>query len=120
MFFDRYLKGINNGWEATPRMRLALLGYNQPSIIDRPIAKLPPENFEWETFYLDGLTSTLQRRPRIDEQVLTYDATVPWSYPPKEYAGFRFTFDNYTELCGFSKAKLWDCILVVGMRSRLI
>ena len=106
MFFDRYLKGVKNGWEATPRMRLALLGYNQPSIIDRPISKYPPENFVWQSFYLDGLTSTLQRHPRINEHVSTYDATVAWSYPPKEYAGFRLTFEKYTELCGFSKAKM--------------
>ncbi|XP_014550244.1 hypothetical protein COCVIDRAFT_115999 [Bipolaris victoriae FI3] len=106
-FFDKYLKGIQNDWEATPRMRLALLGYNQPSIVDRPISRLPPENFVWQSFYLDGLTSTLQRRPRINEHALTYDATVAWSYPPKEYAGFRLTFEKYTELCGFSKAKLY-------------
>ena len=24
-FFDRYLKGINNGWEATPKVRLTVL-----------------------------------------------------------------------------------------------
>lgn len=106
MFFDKYLKSANNGWETTPRMRLALLGYNQPSVIDRPIYKFPPENFVFQSFYLDGLTSTLQHLPRIGEHTLTYDATVPWSYPPKEYAGFRLTFDKYTELCGFSKAKL--------------
>ena len=28
LFFDRYLKGSDNGWEKTPRVRASLLGYN--------------------------------------------------------------------------------------------
>lgn len=31
LFFDRYLKGLDNGWENTPRVRISLLGYNQVS-----------------------------------------------------------------------------------------
>lgn len=27
-FFDRYLKGLDNGWENTPRVRVSLLGFN--------------------------------------------------------------------------------------------
>src|SRR5277367_3275942 len=28
-FFDRYTKGIENGWESTPKVRVSLLGYNE-------------------------------------------------------------------------------------------
>ncbi len=28
-FFDRYTKGIENGWETTPRVRVSLLGFNE-------------------------------------------------------------------------------------------
>jgi predicted acyl esterase len=28
-FYDRYLKGIDNGWEQTPRVRLSLLNFNK-------------------------------------------------------------------------------------------
>lgn len=28
-FFDKYTKGLDNGWELTPRVRVSLLGFNQ-------------------------------------------------------------------------------------------
>ena len=28
-FFDRYTKGIDNGWEKTPNVRVSLLGFNE-------------------------------------------------------------------------------------------
>jgi hypothetical protein len=31
LFFDRYLKGSDNGLEKTPRVRVSLLGYNMVS-----------------------------------------------------------------------------------------
>lgn len=106
-FFDKYLKGEDNGWDKTPQMRVSLLGYNRSSVVNRPISTYPPENFRWQTLYLDGLTKTLQHRPRLNEELLSYDATAEWSYPPQEYVGFTHTFDKYTELCGFAKAELF-------------
>lgn len=106
-FFDKYLKGDNNGWEKTPKMRVSLLGYNRPSVVNRPIATYPPHNFKWNTLYLDGMTTTLQAKPRPNEEVSSYDSTADWSYPPKEYVGFTHTFNKYTELCGFAKAELF-------------
>ncbi|KAK2778935.1 hypothetical protein CKAH01_11526 [Colletotrichum kahawae] len=40
-FFDRYLKDIENGWEQTPPVRLAVLGFNKPPILDLPFDHLP-------------------------------------------------------------------------------
>jgi uncharacterized protein len=106
-FFDKYLKGEDNSWDKTPRMRVSLLGYNRPSVINRPISAYPPENFKWQKLYLDGLTRTLQHKPRLNEEVLGYDATADWSYPPQDFVGFAHTFEKYTELCGFAKVELF-------------
>jgi uncharacterized protein len=106
-FFDRYLKDEVNGWEDTPRMRLSLLGYNQPSVVGRAISAYPPSDFRYQMLYLDGTTRQLQHQTSLCEESLSYDATVPWSYPPTSYLGFTYTFDKYTELCGFSKADLF-------------
>jgi hypothetical protein len=40
LFLDRYLKGIENGWELTPRVRASILRYNQvrPGMDDRASA----------------------------------------------------------------------------------
>ncbi|KAK1948667.1 alpha/beta-hydrolase, partial [Colletotrichum sublineola] len=40
-FVDRYLKGIKNDWEQTPPVRLAVLGFNKPPILDLPFDHLP-------------------------------------------------------------------------------
>ncbi|EMD85394.1 hypothetical protein COCC4DRAFT_153175 [Bipolaris maydis ATCC 48331] len=40
-FFDRYLKGVDNGWEGTVPVRLALLTYTGSPIVDRPFLDLP-------------------------------------------------------------------------------
>jgi predicted acyl esterase len=106
-FFDKYLKNEDNGWDNIPRMRLSLLGYNRPSVVNRPISAYPPENFKWKTMFLDGRTKKLQARPQFNEEVLSYDANAVWSYPPEQFVGFTHTFDKYTELCGFAKAELF-------------
>jgi uncharacterized protein len=107
-FFDRYLKDEKNGWENTPRMRLSMLGYNRPSVVNRIISTYPPENFTYKTLFLDGTTRTLEyEQPTIPQVTLRYDSDVPWSMPPKSSVGFSYAFDKYTELCGWSKAELY-------------
>lgn len=40
-FFDHYMKGVENGWEQTPPVRLAVLGFNKPPTLDLPFNHLP-------------------------------------------------------------------------------
>ena len=67
----------------------------------------PPTNFQYQTLFLDAATHQLRPQPSPEAQSLSYDATVPWSYPPTSFQGFTYTFAKYTELCGFSKATLY-------------
>lgn len=60
-FFERYLKGVNNGWEReTPRVRLAVLDPGFEDTVDRPAADWPLPNLEAKKFYL-GSNRTLDR-----------------------------------------------------------
>ena len=43
-FFDRYLKGIDNGWEATPRVRYALMDLEGGDRVNVPAGAFPPED----------------------------------------------------------------------------
>jgi len=103
-FFDKYLRGIDNGWEATPRVRHSLLGYNCASVVNRPETTYPPPNVEHTTFFLDCEHSTL--RPNKPSESASAIAYVSDSWDA-DGAHFAYKFDTYTELIGFSKAKLY-------------
>lgn len=97
------MKGTENGWEQTPRIRLSLLGYNRPSIVNRPEPSYPPPDFRYTTLYLDAKTSSLQSPLPPEPATATYQA----DSRSDNGVGFTFKFDTYTELCGISKAKLF-------------
>jgi predicted acyl esterase len=64
-FFDRYCKGILNGWEHdTPPLRLSLHGCGSiPNIVERPETGFPLRRQRLETYYLDAATKTLLAGP---------------------------------------------------------
>ncbi|KAH9205685.1 Alpha/Beta hydrolase protein [Leptodontidium sp. 2 PMI_412] len=103
-FFDRYLNGKNNGWEATPRVRLSLLRYNAPPIRHRPESEYPPARVQYEKLYLDTKNQTLvQQAPGAQLGSITFAA----HDKQDDGSHFTLTFDKYTELIGFSKAVLY-------------
>ncbi|KAJ3548657.1 hypothetical protein NM208_g901 [Fusarium decemcellulare] len=55
-FFDRYLKGIDNGWEKTPRVRVSILTYgdrNGPKpLLNLPFTEYPPKSTSYNKLYL--------------------------------------------------------------------
>ncbi|POS71820.1 hypothetical protein DHEL01_v209789 [Diaporthe helianthi] len=98
-FFDRYLKGIQNDWEKTPPVRLSILRYNKPAILDMPLDKLP-----WHEPFAPG--TTLQRL------YLSHDKTMKplndGNPTTLEYKGvdlleFAHTFQESTALVGPTK-----------------
>lgn len=101
-FFDRYLKDVSNGWEDTPQIRLSLLGYNRPSVVNRPVEAYPPSDFKLETFFLDAASG------RMSSQ-MNGNSSVSYETAARRGPGCSFVhqFDKYTELCGFSRVKLF-------------
>ena len=54
-FFDRYLKGIRNGWEATPPVRIDVMdAYDYDFQVARPEREFPLARTEYQKLYLDA------------------------------------------------------------------
>ncbi|KIY01842.1 uncharacterized protein Z520_01980 [Fonsecaea multimorphosa CBS 102226] len=103
-FFDRYLYGKANGWESTPRVRHSLLGFNIPSVVDRPEPVYPPTYVQHRTFYLNGQSAALEESGPPPEPSTSSYTSDCWE---DDGAHFTYTFGEYTELIGFSQAKLY-------------
>ncbi|MFM9967861.1 MAG: CocE/NonD family hydrolase [Burkholderiales bacterium] len=101
-FFDHYLKGIDNGWEKTPRVRIAIMD----RAIDAPTNAYRAEN-QWplartrhQPLYLDATSARMSRSLVADESSIVYQAT-------EGSAFFDIRFDEDTELTGQMSLRLW-------------
>lgn len=101
-FFDHYLKGVDNGWEQTPRVRYAVLNMAGGDRINVPAAVFPPESVTDTKYYLDGRTHTLTANLPSGEGSAAYDAA---STPG--LVSFTVRFDQATVMVGYPKAHLW-------------
>ena len=121
-FYDYYLKGIENGWEETPRVRVSLLDPTGQDVTDIPKEDWPLPQTEYRRLYLDADNMALSGAPAGDEAQASYETKdrpehmVPYSqlaYPLSELdtgegrAEFRIRFEEDTTLCGYFKAHLY-------------
>ena len=75
-FFDRYCKGVMNGWESdTPPLRLSMYGVGSiPNINERPETEFPLSRQRLETFYLDAATKTLHDSAHSSESSISHES----------------------------------------------
>lgn len=102
-FFDRYLRDRHNGWESTPTVRHSLLGYNCPCVVDRAETAYPPDYVKHSTFFLDCESGTLQDH----EPIASYSEKYLSDSWDDDGTHFSHKFNDYAELIGFSKVKLY-------------
>lgn len=102
-FMDHYLKGSDNGWQYTPKVRLSLLRYNAPPISFRAEDTYPPSRVRYDTLYLDAQNQTMSKEQSSTEMSVDYQSD-SWD---DDGVRFKFTFDHATELIGYSKVKLF-------------
>ena len=101
-FFDRYLKGQANDWEATPRVRYAVHDFKGGDQINVAADEFPPDDVLSTRFYLDGRSRTLST------QAPSADVAVSYRVDNNPNAvSFITRFDRETELVGYPKAHLW-------------
>jgi len=101
-FFDHYLKGEDNGWERTPRVRYALLDLEGGDRTGLPASQFPPDGVAGTNYYLDGRRRTLSPDAAPGAATASYDAaTLPGQ------VSFVVRFDEETTLVGYPKAHLW-------------
>lgn len=101
-FFDRYLKGIDNGWEKTPRVRISILDPGGTDQVNRPEKEWPLARTGYQKLYLHGDTGTLSPEPEKNEFATRYKAS-----DGKGQAAFAIEFNEDTELTGPMKLRLW-------------
>ncbi len=100
-FFDRYLKGIRNGWEATPPVRIEVMdAYDYSYQVNRPEREFPLARTQYKKLYLDAGGAALSAEPVATTSKVAYDAA-------EGRTTFDITFQEDVELTGYMKARLW-------------
>jgi predicted acyl esterase len=100
-FFDRYLKGIRNGWESTPRVRIDVMdAYDFDFRLQRAESEFPIERTEYKKLYLDAANNSLNPEPVKQVSNTDYEARTGRVY-------FAIPFEKETELTGYMKLQLW-------------
>ena len=101
-FFDRYLKGIENGWEETPRVRLSVLNPGGQDIVNRTEDEFPLARTQYRRLYLSASDGTLT--PSLPESTAT-DTYV--SEDTNSSVSYRLCMEKPTEITGYMKLHLW-------------
>jgi predicted acyl esterase len=72
-FFDHFLKGVDNGWDKSPRVRLQVR-HVDATFVERLEDEWPLARTQWTKFHLDLANRTLSRDAIKTEGKLEYDA----------------------------------------------
>ncbi|KAK6712047.1 hypothetical protein SNK05_006498 [Fusarium graminearum] len=100
-YFDKYLKGIDNDWEDTPRVRWATLQFDEGKVkSDIELPDFPVPGTDYRSFYLGDSSALLDSAP--SSGISTYNSEDRWSI-----SKFRYTFDKHTRIIGMPKAELY-------------
>lgn len=101
-FFDHYLKGIDNGWENTPRVRLSVLNPGGKDIVGREENEFPLARTVYQKLYLSATDHNLQTNLPQQEPIDTYQST-----SAENKVTYRYRMDKATEITGYMKLHLW-------------
>jgi predicted acyl esterase len=101
-FFDHYLKGENNGWQQTARVRYALLDLEGGDQVALEADTFPPSGVASTKLYLNGRSRGLTPDTPADDVPVAYSVG---SNPAQ--ASFITRFDEETVLVGYPKAHLF-------------
>jgi predicted acyl esterase len=98
-FLDHYLKGQDNGWCATPRVRIEVRkAYYRQDV--RHEAHWPLPDTRFVPLYLDADQGALRVTPVATETHIAYDAT-------RGQAAFSLRFTEAVEFTGAAKLHVW-------------
>ncbi|MEU8706484.1 CocE/NonD family hydrolase [Streptomyces sp. NPDC048565] len=101
-FFDRFLKGEDNGWEQTPRVRYSLLDLEGGDRVNIPADAFPPADVTPTKYYFDARSRTLATEAPAAEATAAYTAGAN-----PDTVSFVTRFEQETVLVGYPKAHLW-------------
>ncbi|WP_413729947.1 CocE/NonD family hydrolase [Sodalis sp. RH22] len=117
-FFDHYLKGANNGWEQTPRVRICVLDAGGTDIVDRIEDSWPLPKVQMKRMFISG-------NGQLDTFGQSLSASLSYEVSGEGKTELHYTFTQETEIIGYMKLKLWveargseDMELEVGVEKR--
>ena len=102
-FFDHYLKGEDNGWTDTPRVRVAVMDPGGEDKVNVPYESWPLPGTEYRKLYLspdNKERGTLAADAPATESTVKYDAQ-------SGETTFTITFDEDTQIVGHAIARLY-------------
>ena len=98
-FFDHYLKGVQNGWQDTPRIRLEVRETRDEYNV-RFENEFPLAHTQYKKLYLNARDGSLGPQSAKNGKMI-YNSTQGGD------ASFGITFNEDAELTGYMKVKLW-------------
>jgi len=98
-FFDHFMRGADNGWETTPKVRMAVLDPGGEDRLNVPYTSWPLQQTQYERLYL-GADQHLQLSPASTMFQASYPAATGQCV-------FTFRFRSDTQVTGYLKAHLW-------------
>jgi len=98
-FFNHFLCDADNGWESTPKVRMAILDPGGEDRLDVPYTSWPLAQTRYERLYL-GADEHLDVTPASTAVVASYPASTGQSV-------YTYRFARETQLTGYLKAHLW-------------
>ncbi len=101
-FFDYCLKGVENGWRETPRVRLAVLEPGATDVVNRAETEFPLTRTRYRSLYLNAATAKLQWGSLPEEAHASYRSDVSG-----DRLSFTYRFPEDTELTGYFALRLW-------------
>lgn len=101
-FFDFYLKGEDNGWKDTPRVRVSVLNPSGKDIVDRVEEAFPIPRTQYRRLYLDASSGGLLWEPTRAESIAEYNSSRKGAE-----ASFSMRVPEDTEITGYMKLRLW-------------
>jgi len=102
-FFDYYLKGIENDWKQTPKVRMGVLKFGKSAPLENVVEEdFPIPRTQYRKAYLQPDNKLNFESTPSSAQTIEYDST-----NSESYASFTHTFDKTTQIVGMSKAILY-------------
>ena len=101
LYFDRYLKGIHNGWELTPTIRMEVMdAFEYPYQTDRPETEFPLARTQYKKLYMNAKTMKMGDAPVKTASEVSYDGK-------DGFVNFDYTFRKDTEITGYMKLRMY-------------
>jgi predicted acyl esterase len=101
-FFDHYLKGEDNGWEQTPRVRYSVLDFQGGDRVGVAADEFPPADVIPTRYYFDARSRGLVTTAPAEQMTALYEVGAN-----PDVVSFLTRFEQETVLVGYPKLHLW-------------